>query len=303
MSLKNFEKILVTGARGNSAYFFFKKLEKENFESKISVISRNKNKNFYFKQFKLNFEIFNGDINDKIFFEKCLKNIDTILHTANMENSESVVNVASKKVKWTILVHSTMIYSKNLSPFIKNRIRIDDKIKKKFNNITILRPTMIYGNHRDINFSKLIKFMDKFKIFPVFGDGQNAMQPIYIEDLANAYFNVIKYKEQTFNKNYILAGKEPIKYFNILKLVEKKLNNKIYFIKIPLVISILLVKVCEILFFGKLNINTSQVKRLSEEKIYDYSRAKKDFLFYPRTFEEGIKIQIKNYKLTKSIKK
>ena len=41
--------------------------------------------------------------------------------------------VASKKVKWIILVHSTMIYSKNLSPFIKNRIRIDDKIKENFN--------------------------------------------------------------------------------------------------------------------------------------------------------------------------
>ena len=122
MSLKNFEKILVTGARGNSAYYFFKELEKKNFKSIIYVISRNKNKNFYFNQFKLNFKIFNGDINDKIFFEKCLKNIDTILHTANMENSESIVSVASKKVKWIILVHSTMIYSKNLSPF-------SDKIK------------------------------------------------------------------------------------------------------------------------------------------------------------------------------
>jgi len=147
--------------------------------------------------------------------------------------------------------------------------------------------------------SRLIKFMDKFKIFPIFGYGQNYMQPIYIEDLANAYYNVIKFKEQTFNKRYILAGKEPLRYTDILKIIENKLEKKILFIKIPLSLSIFLIKICEIIFFGKLQINASQVERLSEDKIYDYSQAKKDFLFNPKRFEEGIEIQINNYKKSK----
>ena len=41
------------------------------------------------------------------------------------------------------------------------------------------------------------------------------------------------------------------------------------------------------------------MERLSEDKIYDYSQAKKDFLFNPKGFEEGIEIQIKNYKQSK----
>ena len=45
MNYKNFENILITGARGNSAYFFLRELEKKNIESKISVISRDKSKN------------------------------------------------------------------------------------------------------------------------------------------------------------------------------------------------------------------------------------------------------------------
>tara|TARA_B110000003_G_scaffold123537_1_gene125922 strand:- start:201 stop:803 length:603 start_codon:yes stop_codon:yes gene_type:complete len=193
-----------------------------------------------------------------------------------------------------------MVFSKNSSPRIKNRIRIEKEILKKNSNITILSSTMIYGTPRDINMSRLIKFMDKFKIFPIFGNGKNYMQPIYIEDLANAYYEVIKLKDKTFNKRYILAGKKPIKYIDILRLIEKKLNKKIYFIKIPLSLSLFFIKICEIIFFGKLHINTSQVKRLSEDKIYDYSDAEKDFLFKPKTFEEGIEIQIKNYKDTKS---
>ena len=122
------------------------------------------------------------------------------------------------------------------------------------------------------------------------------MQPIYIEDLSNAYFDVINFKENTFDKKYILAGKEPIKYIDILRTIEKKLNKKIFFVKIPLKLSIFLVKICEIIFFGKLNINSSQVIRLSEDKVYDYSNAEKDFYFKPKNFEEGINIQIKNYK-------
>lgn len=301
MISKNFDNILITGASGNSAYFFLKKLEKENFRKVITIITRSKSKNSYFKKFNLNFKILNGDINDKKFLLKSLSNIDTILHTANIENSENIIKVGNeKKIKWFILVHSTMVFSKNSSPRIKNRIRIEKEILKKNSNITILSSTMIYGTPRDINMSRLIKFMDKFKIFPIFGNGKNYMQPIYIEDLANAYYEVIKLKDKTFNKRYILAGKKPIKYIDILRLIEKKLNKKIYFIKIPLSLSLFFIKICEIIFFGKLHINTSQVKRLSEDKIYDYSDAEKDFLFKPKTFEEGIEIQIKNYKDTKS---
>lgn len=300
MHFNNFKNILITGATGNSAYFFLKRLEKENFDKVIKVITREKIKNSYFDQFKLDFEIFNGDINDRKFLNKIINDVDIILHTANIENSQNIVEIGTKKnVRWFILVHSTMVYSKHTSKRIENRRNIEKNILKLNSNITILSSSMIYGTSRDINMSRLIKFIDKFKIFPIFGDGQNYMQPIYIEDLADAYYNVIKFKEQTFNKRYILAGKEPLKYIDILKIIEKKLEKKIFFIKIPLSISIFLIKICEIIFFGKLHINASQVERLSEDKIYDYSEAKKDFLFNPKGFEEGIEIQINNYKHTK----
>lgn len=300
MHFNNFKNILITGATGNSAYFFLKRLEKENFDKVIKVITREKIKNSYFDQFKLDFEIFNGDINDRKFLNKIINDVDIILHTANIENSQNIVEIGTKKnVRWFILVHSTMVYSKHTSKRIENRRNIEKNILKLNSNITILSSSMIYGTSRDINMSRLIKFIDKFKIFPIFGDGQNYMQPIYIEDLADAYYNVIKFKEQTFNKRYILAGKEPLKYNSILKIIEKKLEKKIFYIKIPLSLSIFLIKVCEIIFFGKLHINVSQVERLSEDKIYDYSEAKKDFLFNPKGFEEGIEIQINNYKHTK----
>ena len=102
-----------------------------------------------------------------------------------------------------------MVYSKNLSQIGKNSILFEDEIIKKNSNVTILNSTMIYGNSRDINMSRLIRFMDRYRFFPIFGNGENYMQPIYIEDLSRVfYFDVIKSKINTFNKKYIVALKD-----------------------------------------------------------------------------------------------
>ena len=300
MLLQNFEKLIIFGARGNTANYFLKILEKEKFEGKITVVSRDKNKNNYFNQFKLNFKILNGDIKETNFLKKCFDNIDTVLNLANMENSPNIVEIGSKhKVKWFILVHSTMIFSKNKSKFILNRINIEKDLLKKNKNLTILRPTMIYGNKRDINISRLIKYLDKFKIFPIFGNGKNLLQPVYVDDLSKSYFNVIKNKDVTFNKSYNLAGKNSIEYLKILKIIESALNKKIIFIRLPINISVLLVKILNILFFGKFPINSSQVRRQSEDKIFSFNEATIDFNFNPIKIEEGLKLQIKDYLNTK----
>ena len=300
MLLQNFEKLIIFGARGNTANYFLKILEKEKFEGEITVVSRDKNKNNYFNQFKLNFKILNGDIKETSFLEKCFDNIDTVLNLANMENSPKIVEIGSKhKVKWFILVHSTMIFSKNKSKFILNRINIEKDLLKKNKNLTILRPTMIYGNKRDINISRLIKYLDKFKIFPIFGNGKNLLQPVYVDDLSKSYFNVIKNKNVTFNKSYNLAGKNSIEYLKILKIIESELKKKIIFIRLPINISAILVKILNILFFGKFPINSSQVRRQGEDKIFSFDEATKDFNFNPIKIEEGLKLQIKDYLNTK----
>ncbi len=300
MLLQNFEKLIIFGARGNTANYFLKILEKEKFEGEITVVSRDKNKNNYFNQFKLNFKILNGDIKETNFLEKCFDNIDTVLNLANMENSPKIVEIGSKhKVKWFILVHSTMIFSKNKSKFILNRINIEKDLLKKNKNLTILRPTMIYGNKRDINISRLIKYLDKFKIFPIFGNGKNLLQPVYVNDLSKSYFNVIKNKNVTFNKSYNLAGKNSIEYLKILKIIESALKKKIIFIRLPINISAILVKILNILFFGKFPINSSQVRRQGEDKIFSFDEATKDFNFNPIKIEEGLKLQIKDYLNTK----
>src|SRR3712207_7109590 len=49
---------------------------------------------------------------------------------------------------------------------------------------TILRPSMIYGSERDRNVHRLLRFLDRSPVFPIFGPGTNLWQPVYHEDCA-----------------------------------------------------------------------------------------------------------------------
>ncbi len=51
-------------------------------------------------------------------------------------------------------------------------------------------------------------------------------------------------------------------------------------------------------FFERIHIpfpiKAEQVLRLNENKNFDYAEAQKDFDFHPRSFAEGIKLELKN---------
>ena len=68
MLLQNFEKLIIFGARGNTANYFLKILEKEKFEGEITVVSRDKSKNNYFNQHYGSLQL-NGRIYKNVFFK------------------------------------------------------------------------------------------------------------------------------------------------------------------------------------------------------------------------------------------
>lgn len=48
----------------------------------------------------------------------------------------------------------------------------------------VLRPTMVYGKGRDVNISRLIRLMNRWRIAVVPGSGKQLLQPIHVDDLA-----------------------------------------------------------------------------------------------------------------------
>ncbi len=154
---------------------------------------------------------------------------------------------------------------------------------------TILRPSMIYGSVRDKNMHKLIKFLYRYPMFPLFGAGRSLMQPVYVEDLATGIVSTIgNYK--TAYQEYNLAGSKGITYLNIVEIILAKLNRKV--VKVNIDTSLAAFMVHYLQNIPAFPITEEQVLRLQEDKVFDISKAASELGYSPRDFEQGISLEI-----------
>lgn len=288
--------IFVTGITGHSGGFFVKKLISENFDCHIKCIVRKNSDISIIDSSNLDIKKVYGDLNDIDFLSDELKGYDIILHIASIFQSQNIMKAAQNaKIKNAILVHTTGMFSKFKSAS-SEYIAIEDNVLKNRDkmDITILRPTMIYGSKRDRNMFKLIDYLNTHKYFPIFGNGKNLMQPVHAKDLGEAYYDVLKNWDKTKNKEYNLSGKYPIEYIELIRTVEDYLGKKVYNIKVPIWISLIAAVLLNKISKGAL-VSVEQVKRMMEDKKFSYREAQDDFGYSPQSFSEGIRGEVEEY--------
>jgi Nucleoside-diphosphate-sugar epimerases len=229
-----------------------------NYEEPIRVIVRSSSDTTQLDKCGLNVEKAVGDLNDRDFIDKCMQNVDMVMHIYNIRYSPEIVKAAIKyNVKRVILVHTTGVYSKHKNAsreYIDIENKVIDIAKEKTNNglnITILRPTMIYGDLCDSNISKFIWMLDRSRIMPVIDHGNSLLQPVNARDLGKAFYKVLISPDATSGKAYDLSGERPIKLIEVFQLIAEGLDKKVVFINIPLNLGVFLVKSFESRFIGQ----------------------------------------------------
>ena len=239
-----------------------------------------------------------GDLNNIDFIDKAMKDIDIVINIAGIYYSENIVKSAIKnKVQWIILVHTTGIFSKYKSAS-KEYKRVENNIINELKNtnidLTIIRPTMIYGNLNDKSISTFISMVDKLIIFPVVNGGKYLLQPVCAKDLGHAYFSVLLNHHVTKKKEYILSGKDPIYLIDLLKIIADYLGKKRIFISIPYFFAYCFALILYFSSFGKIDIR-EKTQRLVEDRAFPHDLASEDFNYSPVDFKEGVREEINDY--------
>lgn len=288
--------LYITGITGHTGTWLLKRLIEEKYQGPIRCVVREGSNTTLIDQSGLNIEKVYGDLDDSDFLKESMKNVETIIHISWIMHSTKVVEAAiANNINWAILVHTTGRFSKYKSAS-EGYIQIEEsllKLKDKI-NLTVLRPTMIYGSAADRNMIKLIHFLNQSPLFPLFGKGENLMQPVHARDLGNAYYDVLVNPKLTMNNNYNLSGKNPITYKKLIQTVSSKLNKKTILITLPLKFSVFSAKIYNKIT-SKALISEEQVLRMQEDKAFSYEKAQKDFGYNPIDFEEGIQEEIQLY--------
>ncbi|HHV77978.1 MAG TPA: NAD(P)H-binding protein [Syntrophothermus lipocalidus] len=279
--------LFITGVTGLTGRFLIDSLREAGYTGPIRCLVRVHSDVSWITDGKV--ELHFGDVADVESLKSGLTGVAGVIHLVNIRFSPQIIEAChSAGVKRVVIVSTTGIYSKYRECSEEYR-RLEKIIEGSGLDYTIIRPTMIYGNQRDKNIHKLVRIVDKYPVIPVVGDGRALMQPIYARDLAKAIAQAYL-RPVAIGKAYNVAGKNPIRYIEMLKLIADTLKKKRIFLHVPYGVALLAGFIG-----GKLNnslIDVEKVKRLREDKTFDYSDAVKDLDFDPIPFEEGIQLEV-----------
>lgn len=244
---------------------------------------------------KMNVKYIYGDLDDFSSICEALKGINVLINIASLGfgHAPNIINACEEmNVKRSIFVSTTGIFTK-LNPNSKAiRIEAERLIKESNLDFTIIRPTMIYGTPKDRNMWRLVKYLKRFSVIPIFGDGNHLQQPVYVKDLTDIIIKVYE-NDVSIKKIYNVSGAEALTYNEVIDITARALGKKVVKIHIPMKLSYYLLKVYERIS-KKPKLKAEQVLRLNENKDFSHKEARIDLGFNPLSFEEGIKLEIEN---------
>lgn len=290
--------LMITGITGHTGRYFLQELINHEYKGPIRCIVRTTSDTSMLDNSGLNIEKVIGDINDEDLLDKCMKSVDTVFHIAHIGYTLKIIKAAiNNNVRRAICVHTTGIYSK-FRKASEEYIDIESKLKDIVSNsnikVTILRPTMIYGDMCDKNMSKFIKMVDHLRIFPVVDRGKSLIQPVNARDLGKAYYSVLMLPDDKLRSEYILSGEKPITIIEALKLISDNLGKKTIFVSVPAGFAELLAKITKALTLGKVDY-IEKVQRMTEDRSFSHEEATLDFDYNPEPFEIGIAREVAEY--------
>ena len=235
-------------------------------------------------------EIFRGDAANEEDLLRALQGTDALLHVAGIEYAQPVVEAARRAgVGRVVVVGSTSVHSSyefRAGP----KLRMERVVRRSGLDWTIVRPSMIYGSERDKNVQRLLRFLDRSPVFPMFGPGTNLWQPVYHEDCARGVYEALV-RLSAVGRSYDLSGGESLTYLDLVKTAAGALGKKPRIVRVPLEPVRLLLGAAEKLRLP-LPVGSEQVLRLREDKVYPYEEARRELGYAPRPFREGVALEV-----------
>ena len=231
-------------------------------------------------------EVFRGDANLAEDLRRALAGTGALVHLAGIEHAPAVVGAARDAgVFRLVMVGSTSAHSAYEFRSDPKR-RMEGVVTGSGLDWTIVRPTMIYGSERDKNVHRLLRFLDRSPVFPIFGPGTNLWQPVYHEDCARGVYEALV-RPAAVGRAYDLPGASPLPYAAMVETAARALGRNPSLVRLPLEPIRRALLLAETLRLP-LPIKSEQVLRLREDKAYPLDAARNDLGYAPRPFHEGV---------------
>jgi uncharacterized protein YbjT (DUF2867 family) len=282
-------KVLVTGSTGFTGSYVVPLLLRQGASVRCLVRATSDTSRLALPQV----ELAGGDLSDQASLERALRGADVLVNIASLGfgHAPNIVNAAlAAGTRRALFISTTAIFTTLNAPSKAVRLAAEETIRASGLDYTILRPTMIYGSSRDRNMCRLIRYLRRWPAIPVFGRGEHLQQPVYVEDLAAAILQSLA-TERTVGRAYNVSGEAALTYNQVIDTVCEALGRRARKVHLPVAPLVTVLNTMERLPL-RLPVRAEQVLRLNEDKAFDHKEATADFDYRPRSFAEGIKLEL-----------
>lgn len=289
--------LAVTGITGHTGGYFLQELIRNGFDGKLRVLVRETSDTRALDESGLQVEKVVGDIRNPDDLFRLVNGADRVLHIAGIRDTLPLMEAIERAgVKGHIvLVHTTGIYSRfrMASGEYKEIERALQAYIDKGYNITILRPTMIFGDLCDRNIHKFIRMVDALPVMPQVRFGRARIQPVNARDLGRAYYQCVM-KEKLPELDYVVSGSRELTLRELCSLIGIYLGKKTRFVNVPTPAVVGCMWCVKELTGGRVDY-VEKALRLSEDRVFSHAEAARDFGFEPEPFDVGLRRETEEY--------
>jgi NADH dehydrogenase (ubiquinone) 1 alpha subcomplex subunit 9 len=127
-------------------------------------------------------------------------------HDVNVKVTHRIAKICAEagNVQRFIHVSAAGADANAKSTFLRTKFEGEEVVKGYFPEATIIRPCGVYGDE-DKFFNNIANMLNFFPMVPLVGDGDQKMQPIYVQDVAQGIVNAMVNSDAP-GKTYTLGG-------------------------------------------------------------------------------------------------
>ena len=289
--------LAVTGITGHTGGFFLQELIRRGFDGTLRCLVRESSDTGALDASGLEVEKVVGSIKNPADLRSLVKGADKVLHIAGIRDTLPLLEaIEAEGVKGHIvLVHTSGIYSKHRMACGEYK-EIEEKMKPflaRGMNVTILRPTMIFGDMCDHNIHRFIRMVDQLPVMPQIDGGHAFIQPVNARDLGRAYYQSVM-ADSLPELDYICSGSRKLSVRELCSLIGIYLGKKTRFLSVPMAVGVTGAWGVKTLSLGKIDY-VEKVLRLGEDRSFSHAEATRDFGFEPEPFDVGLKREVEEY--------
>jgi len=156
----------------------------------------------------------------------------TAFEENNIAATKRLIDIVKTNSKaYVIHISSSVVESAASDMYTKTKEAQERVVVASGVPSVVLRPTLMFGWFDRKHIAWLARFMQRFPVFPIPGDGRYLRQPLYVGDFCNIIIACITHRPISIAYN--ISGQQKIDYIDLMRLVRDVCRARTAFVHIP----------------------------------------------------------------------